>query len=72
MDSMSHVEFVNPTYLALLQLALKGKDSAMVYLNQAYQDRLYPLPWVKCIGPFNSMKTDASFVNLLKKMNLDL
>lgn len=72
MKSISLMEYVNPTYVALLQLALNGKDSALVYLNEAYQDRLYPLPWVKCIAPFNSMKKDSSFIDLFQKMNLAL
>lgn len=72
MDSISKLKFVNPTYKAFLQLALNGKDSAMVYLNEAYEGKMYPLPWVKCMGPLNSMKKDSAFVVLLQKMNLTL
>lgn len=72
MDSISKLKFVNPVYKAFLQLALNGRDSAMVYLNEAYEGKIYPLPWIKCMGPFNSIKKDSAFVDLLQKMNLTL
>ena len=72
MDSISKVEFVNPVYKAFLQTSLNRKDSAMVLLNEAYEGKVYPLPWVKYAYEFNNMKKDSAFIELMQKMNLTL
>lgn len=70
MDSIGKLEFVNPVYKAFLQVSLDRKDSAMVNLNEGYERNYYPLPWVKCVPEFKSMKKDSAFIRLFQKMNL--
>ena len=62
----------NPVYTAFLFAALEEKDSAMVYLNKAYNEKLYPLQWVKYADAFKIMEKDSAFIDLYKRMNLSL
>ena len=72
MHLMNAKESVNPVYMAFLQATLHEKDSAMVYLNEAYEGKMYPLPWVKYIDAFKAMKKDSAFIALYQKLNLTL
>lgn len=62
----------NPLYRAYLLVSLGKKDLAMDLLNEAYEEKIYPLPWVKYANEFKDMKKDPAFIDLHKRMNIPL
>ena len=56
--------------LALIHTSLGEKEKAIGYLEEAYQERDPLVVPIKVYPPFESLRNEATFIELLKKMNL--
>ncbi len=56
---------------AIIHTGLGSNDEAFVWLSQAYEERNVALRWLKADPIFDSLRSDARFTQLLKKINLD-
>lgn len=63
-------EKFSPFDLAVIYISLGEKEKALKYLEEAYQKRDPLLVPLKVYPPFESLRQEAKFLELLKKMNL--
>jgi tetratricopeptide (TPR) repeat protein len=62
--------YVPPFYLAMIAANLGDKDAAFAWLEKAYQERSGWMPWLKLEPLLESLRTDARFSDLLRKIGL--
>lgn len=62
--------YVPPFYLAMIAANLGDKDAAFAWLEKAYQERSGWMPWLKLEPLLDSLRTDARFSDLLRKIGL--
>ena len=67
----SEQEYVSPTVLAYLYLALEEDDQVFEWLNRAFKVRDPELTWLKTLPDYDPIRSDPRYTALLKKMNLD-
>ena len=60
-----------PFGIALVYLALGDKTSALDWLDQGYQRRVYPLPDISVDARFDPLRSEKRFQELLRRMGLD-
>lgn len=63
-------EKISPFDLAVIYTSLGEKEKALEYLEEAYQKRDPLLVPIKVYPPFESLRQESKFIELLKKMNL--
>ena len=56
--------------MAVIQTSLGEKQKAIEYLDKAYEERYPLLVAIKVYPPFQSLRQEIKFSDLLKKMNL--
>ncbi|MGB7209108.1 MAG: winged helix-turn-helix domain-containing protein [Pyrinomonadaceae bacterium] len=61
---------ISPFDMAVIFTSLGEKEKAIEYLNQAYEKRDPLIVPIKVYPPFESLRSEAGFVELLRKMNL--
>src|SRR6185437_14977544 len=67
----SNKSYVDPEAIAEIYLALGQKDQGLDWLEKAFSTHVPRLAWlIKREPVFNSVRTDARFKNLIKKMGL--
>jgi TolB-like protein/DNA-binding SARP family transcriptional activator len=54
--------------IALVQLGLGDRDSAIAALWQAYEERHWWLPWINQSPPFDTLRSDERYMRLLKEL----
>jgi len=60
-------------YLAMFYAALGDSDAAMRELEAAYQAHITVLPWIRAHGgPFDPLRDDPRFQDLVRRMKLPL
>ena len=64
--------YISPFNLARICVSLGEKDEAITYLQQAYQDQVGEIRFLKVDPRFERLHTDPRFVSLLQQMNLTL
>jgi serine/threonine-protein kinase len=62
---------VSPTSIALLHAGLGEHERAMEWLDRAYQEKDHSLVAIKADPAYDSLREDAGFQKLLKKMKLN-
>jgi tetratricopeptide (TPR) repeat protein len=60
-----------PFGIALVYLALRDKTSALDWLEQGYQRRVFPLPDISVDARFDPLRSEKRFQELLQRMGLD-
>ncbi len=68
-DAGSHV-YVPPYHLAMIAANLGEKERAFAWLDKAYQERSGWIPLLKQDPLADSLRTDARFIDLLRKVGL--
>ncbi len=58
-------------FVALIYMALDNKEKAFEWLEKAYKDRDFWLLFIKVDPLFDSLRSDARFAALLKKLGLE-
>jgi serine/threonine protein kinase/Tfp pilus assembly protein PilF len=61
-------EYIDPTSIALIYVALDDKDQAFAWLEKAYQERAGTLPWMKIDPMFDPLRKDGRFDNLQRRV----
>ncbi len=70
LQSVSVNHYVPPYYLAMITAGLGDKDRAFAWLEKAYQERSGWIPWLKQDPLADSLRTDARFSDLLRRVGL--
>jgi tetratricopeptide (TPR) repeat protein len=68
--SSSRNRYYAPAHIAAVHAALGDKDKAFQWLENAYQQKDWAMPQLKVEPVFDSLRSDARFSDLLKRMNL--
>ena len=61
-------QYVSPTSIALIHAALKEKDQAFQWLEQAYNDRSWQLVFLNVDPRFDGLRSDRRFEALLQRV----
>jgi DNA-binding winged helix-turn-helix (wHTH) protein/tetratricopeptide (TPR) repeat protein len=64
--------YVSAGNIAAVHIALGNTDQAFVSLEQAYENRDIELVWLKVNPVFDPLRTDARFVDLVRRVNPSL
>src|SRR3989449_73881 len=70
LEELSRERFVSPYHMAIVYTGLDEHDSALDWLERAYEERSGPVYSVKGSFLFTSLHAHPRFTALLKKMNL--
>ena len=70
LEELSRQRFVSPYHIAFVYTGLGEQDSAMDWLERAYEDRSGPVYSVKGSFLFTTLHGHPRFIALLRKMNL--
>jgi hypothetical protein len=71
MRAVGRTEYVSPAVMGYIFASLGETDSAMVYLERAYETRAYPLASVAVVAFCEPIRDDPRFIDLLERMKLD-
>lgn len=69
-EKYGELNYVPPYYMALINANLGETDRAFHWLEKAYQERSGWMPWIKLEALFVSLKTDARFIDLMRRIGL--
>jgi serine/threonine protein kinase/tetratricopeptide (TPR) repeat protein len=69
--ALSKTKYISPFQIATSYLALGQKELAFKWLDRAYAERDHWMVSVKVNPMFRSLRTDARFIELLRKMKLE-
>jgi tetratricopeptide (TPR) repeat protein len=67
---LSKGRFVPSAETAIIYAALGKKDEAFEWLDRAYEDRSERLSWLKVDPELDSLRSDARFAELMRRMRL--
>ncbi len=70
LEELARQRFVSPYHIAFVYTGLGEQDSAMDWLERAYEDRSGPVYSVKGSFLFTTLHAHPRFIALLRKMNL--
>lgn len=68
---MSKRHYVSPYLFAVVYVGLGDKDQAFAWLDKAYEDRSFFLIWLKVEPRFDSLRDDARYKDLLRRIGLE-
>ena len=67
----SQQTYVQPMWLAVIYIALGEKDQAFDWMQKAYEDRSAWLVYLKVDPLFDSVRQDARFTDLMRRVGLN-
>lgn len=72
LDELSRTQqaYVPPQERAIIYIGLKDKDKALMYLEEAYNERFAMLPYIATEPLFDDLRSDPRFINLEARINL--
>jgi serine/threonine-protein kinase len=71
LKSLSKKRYISPYMIVLIYASLNDKDPALDWLQQAYEERVGDLIYLK-VDPFlDNLRSDPRFAGLLKKVGLE-
>ena len=68
LKNLSKRRYVAPFEMAKVHFALGRKDEALDSLEQSYEDRNWPMIWIKVDSRFDDLRSDPRFQALLRRM----
>ncbi len=60
--------YVPPFWIAAIYVGLDEKHEAFAWLEKAYQDREWWLVWIKMDPKMDSLRSDARFIDLMRRV----
>jgi tetratricopeptide (TPR) repeat protein len=63
-------EFIDPYYIAIVYLGLDEQEETFVWLNKGFEERSVWLLWLKVEPKFDRLRSDARFVDLVRRVGL--
>jgi DNA-binding winged helix-turn-helix (wHTH) protein/TolB-like protein/tetratricopeptide (TPR) repeat protein len=70
LKEISKQKYVSPFYLAVIYAGLSDNDQTLVWLEKAYEDRSWWIATLKANPQFDSLRDDARFQDLLRRVRL--
>jgi tetratricopeptide (TPR) repeat protein len=71
MRQASQTQYISPANMGFNFASIGEADSAMVWLEKAYNERAYPIELVAIVPRCQPIHNDPRFLDLLRRMNLD-
>jgi tetratricopeptide (TPR) repeat protein len=68
LQELSNRRYVASYWIAMIHVGLDEKDEAFVWLEKAYQERSWWLLWIKMDPRMDSLRSDARFSDLLRRI----
>ncbi|MCI0613325.1 tetratricopeptide repeat-containing serine/threonine-protein kinase, partial [bacterium] len=69
-QELSKQKYVSPVSIASIYALLGEKDQAFEWLEKAYQERSVRLQFLKVMRPYDSLRDDPRFADLLRRVGL--
>jgi len=63
-------EYIDPALIALIYIALGEKNQAFIWLDKAYAARSSWMTWLKVEPKFDSLRSDARFTDLMRRVGI--
>ena len=63
-------EYVDPTLIAVIYMALDDKDQAFAWLEKAYKERAGNLPWMLIDPKSDTVRSDPRFADLVRRIGI--
>ena len=63
-------EFIDPYYIAIVYLGLGEQEQTFAWLDRAYEERSFLLPWLKVEPKFDRLRSDPRFLSQLRRVGL--
>jgi len=70
LSELSKHRYVSPYDSALIYTGLREKERALEWLEKASEDRSWEMVWLRVDPRFDSLRADARFADLLRRMRL--
>jgi eukaryotic-like serine/threonine-protein kinase len=67
---LMNVRYVSRHDLAIVNLALGEKEQALDWLEKAYEDRNWWMPWIRVEPRFDPLRSDPRFAKLVRRVGL--
>lgn len=68
LKQLSKRRHVTPYWIAMIYVGLDEKDEAFVWLEKAFQERSFWLMWIKMDPMVDSLRSDARFTDLMRRI----
>ena len=68
LKELSKRRYVAPYWIAMIYVGLDEKDEAFAWLEKAYQERSWFLVWIKMDPQVDSLRSDARFIDLMRRV----
>jgi serine/threonine protein kinase/tetratricopeptide (TPR) repeat protein len=66
----SALEYLDPTLIAWIYIALGDKDQAFAWLEKGYQERAGNIPWLHVDPKYAPLKSDPRYADLLRRIGI--
>ena len=70
LEEQSKRQYVSPYAKALVYIGLNQKDQVFAWLEKAFEERSEMLPWLDVGAEYDSLRTDARFLDLRRRVGL--
>ena len=70
LTELSKRRYVEPYHIAVVYIGLEDTDRAWAWLERAYADRSFWLPYLKVDPRFDGIRGDPRYRDLLRRMGL--
>ena len=68
LKELSKRRYVASYWIAMIHVGLDEKDEAFAWLEKAYQERSWFLVWIKMDPQVDSLRSDARFTHLMRRI----
>ena len=72
LQDLSQRRYISPHEMAMIYAGLGEKDQAFAWLEKAYADRVWRLPYLKVEPRFDNLRSDPRFADLVRRVGLEL
>ena len=70
LKELSRQRYISPYDMAIIYTGLGEREQAFAWLDKAYADRFWPLPFLKVDPRFDSLRSDPRFADLVRRVGL--
>jgi tetratricopeptide (TPR) repeat protein len=70
LKSRTGSDYVDPSFIAFIYIAVGENDQAFLWLNKAVDERSGTIGWIKVDPHFDGIRSDPRFADLVRRMGL--
>jgi hypothetical protein len=70
LEEQSKRVYIDPVNIAIAYATLDDKDKAFFWLEKGFAEKSDLMPIVKTSRPFDSLRSDPRYADLLRRMNI--